>query len=57
MKSWTETVLRWWCAQMNLVAYMCKDELKSKLITKHTFESQSKVQHLQLVWYIHKPTS
>jgi len=27
-KSWTETMLRAWSAQMNLVVYICKDEVK-----------------------------
>ena len=28
LKLWTETVIRPWDAQLNLVAYMCKDEIK-----------------------------
>jgi len=49
MKSWTKTVLRKGGAQMNLVVYICKDELKRELITKHNSESESNVQHFQFV--------
>jgi len=33
MKSWTEIVLRAWGSQMNLVAYMCKDELNRENVS------------------------
>jgi len=51
MKSCTETMLRTWGAQMNLVAYMCKDKSKTEslsLINTQNHHPRS-VQHFEFV--------